>query len=211
MFHRKKTVWAAGYVFDCPVFSSPDPLLPLTPPALCFTPPTRFYFVLPTYPRHPHPCPALLVLHRSASVPTAAVPAGHVRPVVPDPLRRLKVLLLQRFPDPGAVAVDAERLEELLLGVLEGGGRHLGLGVGGQGEEVGAAAALAQRAEQAEQVGLGHSGHAQLVPEDRKKMPTRANQSWEDKQLLFPSCASRSVCYLAACCSLLWVISLKFN
>lgn len=60
--------------------------------------------------------------------------------------------------------MDTESLKELLLGELKRRGRHLGLGVGGQGEEVGVATPLAQRAEQTEQVGLGHAGHGKFVP-----------------------------------------------
>lgn len=63
-----------------------------------------------------------------------------------------------------------ERLEELLLGVLERRGCHLGLGVGGQGEEVGAATTLAHGVEQSKQVGLGHSGHAQFVAGGRTEI-----------------------------------------
>lgn len=58
----------------------------------------------------------------------------------------------------------AEGLKELLFGQLEGHGHHLGLRVGGVGEEVCAATPLAQSTEQAEQVGLGHTGHGQFVP-----------------------------------------------
>lgn len=62
----------------------------------------------------------------------------------------------------------AKGLEELLLDSLERQGGLLGLGVGGQREEVSAAAAQAQSAEESEQVGLGHSGHAQFVARGEK-------------------------------------------
>lgn len=84
--------------------------------------------------------------------------------VVSVPLCRLKALLLRGLADPGSVAVLAERVKEVLLGELEGCGRHLGLGVGGQAEEVGAATPLAQSAEQTEQVGLGHPRRGLFVP-----------------------------------------------
>lgn len=105
----------------------------------------------------------------SLSVPTAAVTRRDPRrdprrSAAPQFLLGLKVLFLQRLADPRPVAVDAERLEELLLRQLEGHGRQLGLRVGRQREEVGAAAPQAEGAEQAEQVGLGHAGDGQFVP-----------------------------------------------
>lgn len=127
-------------------------------------------FLLPKYlynPLNNTPCTALhlllLVVH-CPSVSTTAVSHRDTCSIVAGTLPRLKTLLFQRLSDPGAVTVDAEGLEELLLGSLERNGWHLGLGVGGQGEEVSAAAPLAQRAEQTKQVGLGHSGYAQFVP-----------------------------------------------
>lgn len=60
--------------------------------------------------------------------------------------------------------MDAESFKETLLGKLKGHGSCLGLSVGGQTEEVCAVAPLAQRAKQAEQVGLGNTGHGLFVP-----------------------------------------------
>lgn len=60
--------------------------------------------------------------------------------------------------------MDAESFKEPLLGKLKGHGRRLSVSVGGQSEEVCAAAPLAQRVKQAEQVGLGHTGHGLFVP-----------------------------------------------
>lgn len=74
----------------------------------------------------------------------------------------------------------AEGLEELLFGKLEGQGRHLGLGVGGVGEEVCAAAPLAQKAEEAEQVGLGHTGHSQFVPTGKNVRVHKSVSVWSD-------------------------------
>lgn len=64
----------------------------------------------------------------------------------------------------------AEGLEELLLGLLERGGGHLGLGVRSQRQKVVAAATLAQGSKQNEQVGLRDSGGAQFVPERKGKV-----------------------------------------
>lgn len=128
-----------------------------------------FVFVYP--PPHPHislmkePCTdlhLLLVLHPLLSFIVSV--SQRQEGVVPVPLFRLEALLLHGFADPGPVAVVAEGSEELLPGDLEGHGRHLGLSVGGQAEEVGAAVLLAQIAEQTEQVGLGHPGHGLFVP-----------------------------------------------
>lgn len=110
----------------------------------------------------------LLLLHLHRFSVTAAVSHEDVCPRVAHPLPRLKAFLLQRFADPGAVAVRTQGLEELLLGLLEGRSGHLGLGVGGQREEVVAAEALAQGAKQDKQVGLGDPGRAQFVPGGRK-------------------------------------------
>lgn len=63
--------------------------------------------------------------------------------------------------------MDAKSSEELLLSLLEEHCRYLGMGIGRQGEKVGAATPLAQRAEEAEEVGLGHSGHAQFGPREK--------------------------------------------
>lgn len=102
---------------------------------------------------------AVLHLHRSS-----VVAVSHRCPIVPVSLPSLEALFFQRFSYPGSVAVGAECLEKLLLGLLEGHGGHLSLSVGGQGEKLGATAMLAQRAEKTEQVGLGHAGHGQFGP-----------------------------------------------
>lgn len=52
--------------------------------------------------------------------------------------------------------------------------------VGRQGEEVCAAAPLAQRVEQTEQVGLGHPGHAHFVPEGKTSESSLAECSLKE-------------------------------
>lgn len=78
------------------------------------------------------------------------VAVSHRCPIVPVSLPSLEALFFQGFSDPGSVAVGAESLEKLLLGLLEGHSRDLCLSVGGQGEEVSATASLAQGAEKME-------------------------------------------------------------
>lgn len=142
------TVLAAGCgLFDCP----------------CPPPPTHTYLEF-SFKNAPCTVLHLLLLVPIASATTAAG-ASHrdTCAVVPRSLPCFKAFLFQRLADPGAVTLGAEGLEELLLRELERQGCHLGLGVGGQREEVAAATPLAQSAKQSEQVGLGHSGHTHFV------------------------------------------------
>lgn len=65
------------------------------------------------------------------TITTAAVSHRDACFTVPKTLPCFKAFLLQRLPDPRAITVGSESLEELLLGQLERQGCHLGLGVGG--------------------------------------------------------------------------------
>ncbi|TNN72933.1 hypothetical protein EYF80_016862 [Liparis tanakae] len=100
--------------------------------------------------------------------------------------------------DSRAVAVVAQSSEEVLLGELEGHGQQLGLRVAGQLEEVGAATPLAHGAEQAEHVGLGHSGHTEFGPGGKTSEGGTSTLCWSGKlqftldSLVLPVCLVES-------------------